>query len=192
MRLAGLFATAALVAAPVIAAPLAGSAQTVAPVDRFSSVELRGGGSITIHQGPQQRVTLVRGDPDRAQFHVHGGKLVMSPCGHACWGPNRFEVDIETPVLNGAEIMGGGRIVAQGAFPAQDQVSAAIHGGGDIDLRSVPARTASAVIHGGGKIYVAAHDRLDASIFGGGWIRYAGRPAVNRSIFGGGSISPLD
>jgi hypothetical protein len=192
MRLLSLFAAAALVAAPIAAAPVAAAAQTVVPVDKFTAVELHGGGNITIRQGPVQRVTLVRGDPDRARFHVSGGKLVMSPCDGWCFGPNHFDVEIETPELNGAGIMGGGRIIAEGNFPAQGAVSAIIHGGGDIDLRTVPSQSAQAAIHGGGKIYVAAQSSLDASIFGGGMIRYAGHPSVNSSIHGGGSVAQLN
>jgi hypothetical protein len=191
MRLAYLLA-----AAIAVAAPVAASAQTVMPTDKFTSVDLHGGGKITIRQGPVQRVTLVRGDPKEARFEVvdrdRGGRLIMSPCDHSCWGSRQFEVEIETPVLNGIDIHGGGHITAHGAFPAQNAVSAAIHGGGDIDMKDVPARSASAAIHGGGKIYVSAQSSLSASIMGGGAIRYLGQPTVNSEIHGGGTISPLN
>ncbi|MBS0361978.1 MAG: DUF2807 domain-containing protein [Proteobacteria bacterium] len=193
MRLSSLLAAAVVVVAlPLAVAPVVARAETPIKVDRFTAVELHGGGKITIHQGPTQRVTLVEGDPARARFHVSGGRLIMSPCDGFCWGHGRFEVDIETPELNGAGINGGGQIVAEGNFPAQSAVNAFIHGGGDVDLRTVPAQAAQASIHGGGKIYVAAQNSLDASIFGGGQIRYAGHPAVNSSIHGGGSVSSLN
>jgi hypothetical protein len=192
MRFAPLFAAAAIVA---IAAPVAALAQTVIPTDKFTAIDLRGGGTITIRQGPVQRVTLISGDPKRARFEVigsdHGGRLVMSPCDGACWGLHGFEVEIETPVLNGIDIHGGGHITAHGAFPAQAAVSAAIHGGGDIDMKDVPAQSASAAIHGGGKIYVTAQNSLSAEIVGGGVIRYAGHPAVSSSIHGGGAVSQI-
>lgn len=188
MRLAYLFAAAAIVAA----APAAAAAQTVMPTDRFTSVELRGGGSIAIRQGPVQRVTLVRGDPKLAGFEVNrDGKLIISSCRGVCWGNQRLEVEIVTPELNGVGIEGGGHIEAHGAFPAQRAVSAVIHGGGDIDMKDVPAQTASAAIHGGGKIFVTAQNSLSAKIFGGGEIRYLGQPAVSSSIHGGGTISPI-
>ena len=187
MRFALVLATAAL-----CAAPFAASAETVIPTAKFTGVELHGGGTITIHQGPVQRVTLVHGDAGKARFRVVDGKLIMSPCDGFCWGPNRFDVEIVTPELNGAEIMGGGQISADGAFPAQGAVSAAIHGGGGIDLRSVPAQSARAAIHGGGRIIVSAASSLDAAIYGGGAIKYAGHPAVNSSIHGGGSVSSLN
>ena len=188
MRIAHLLAAATLVAV----APAVAAAQTVEQVGKFDSIELHGGGQIMIHQGPVQRVTLVRGDPAQARFEVReGGKLVMSPCSRMCWGPNRFEVEIETPQLTGIAIMGGGHIVADGRFPPQNAVSAVIHGGGDIDMRSVPAQSASARINGGGKIVVAAQNSLSAAINGGGEIRYLGQPDVSTAIHGGGSVTSL-
>ncbi|MGZ6038092.1 MAG: GIN domain-containing protein [Phenylobacterium sp.] len=191
MRLAFLLAAAAV----TVAAPVVASAQTVVPTDKFSSVDLHGGGTITIRQGPVQRVTLISGDPKVARFEVvdrdHDGRLIMSPCDGFCWGSHHFEVEIETPVLNGVGIHGGGHITAHGAFPAQGAVSATIHGGGDIDMKDVPAQAATAEIHGGGKIQVAAQSTLSAEIYGGGAIRYLGQPTVNSSIHGGGGVSPI-
>lgn len=184
-----------LAAAIAVAAPVAASAQTVVPTDKFTAIDLHGGGTITIRQGPTQRVTLVRGDPKVARFEVtdreHGGRLMISPCDGFCLGSHHLDVEIETPELSGVAIHGGGHIVAHGAFPAQGAVSASIHGGGDIDMKDVPARSASASIHGGGKIQVAAQSALAASIFGGGSIRYLGQPTVASEIHGGGSVSPL-
>lgn len=185
MRLAPLLAVLAI-------APAVASAETVVPVAKFTGVELHGGGAINIRQGAVQRVTLVRGDPAVATFEVNSrGRLIVSPCRGFCWGSHHLEVDIETPDLNAAEIHGGGHIVAKGAFTPQSAVSVAIHGGGDIDLRDVPAQSASAAIHGGGKISVAAQNSLDAEIYGGGAIRYAGHPTVSSSIHGGGSVSSI-
>ena len=52
--------------------------------------------------------------------------------------------------------------MAKGAFTPQNSVSVAIHGGGDIDMKDVPAQSASAAIHGGGKIFISAQSSLDA------------------------------
>jgi Putative auto-transporter adhesin, head GIN domain len=187
MRFAPWLLAVALAATPAIA-----SAETVVPVQKFTGVELHGGGSINIHQGPVQRVTLVQGDPAVAVFEVNDrGRLIVTSCRGFCWGIHHFEVDIETPDLNAAEIHGGGRIVAKGAFTPQSAVSVAINGGGDIDLKDVPAQSASAAIHGGGKILIAAQNSLEAEIYGGGVIRYAGHPTVNSSIHGGGSVSSI-
>ena len=188
MHLVPLLAAAFIAAAPAIAA-----AETVVPVDRFTGVELHGGGVINIRQGPVQRVTLVRGDPSVASFTVKDhGRLIISPCDGFCWGTHRLEVDIVTPDLNAIAIHGGGHIKAQGAFPAKGEVSVAILGGGDIDMKDVPAQSAAAAIHGGGKIFVSAQSSLDARIYGGGAIRYLGHPTVNSAIHGGGTVSPLE
>ena len=187
MRLAML---SALVVAAVV--PAIAVAQTVVPVAKFTGVELHGGGVINIRQAPVQRVTLVRGDPAVARFDVNSqGRLIVSPCRGWCMGRNSLEVDIETPDLNAVGIYGGGHIVAKGAFPAHNAVSVGIHGGGDIDMKDVPAQSATAAIHGGGKIFVSAQNSLEAAIYGGGAIRYAGHPTVSSSIHGGGTISPI-
>ena len=188
MRLALLFAAAAIVAvSPAIAA-----AQTVEPVARFTGVELHGGGTITIRQAPVQKVTLVRGDPAIASFEVNSrGRLIVSSCRGFCWGIHSFDVEIDTPDLNAVGIYGGGHITAKGAFPSSSSMSAVIHGGGDIDVKDVPAQSTSAAIHGGGKILVSAQTSLDAEIRGGGSIHYLGHPSVNSSIHGGGSVSAI-
>jgi hypothetical protein len=190
MRLATLFAAAVLTALPALAC-----AETVVPVDRFNALELHGGGTITIRQAPVQRVTIIEATSERARVDVvdraGGGTLILAPCRGSCWGSNRFEVLVETPVMSSVSIMGGGHIVAEGAFAPQGAVSAVIHGGGVIDLKTMPAQSASAAIHGGGKIVVAAQSSLSASIAGGGSIRYLGQPAVSTSIHGGGSVDSI-
>ncbi len=181
------------VAATVLAiAPAVASAETVEQVGRFTGVELHGGGTISIRQAPVQRVTLISGDPARASFEVDSrGRLIASPCRGSCWGFQRFDVQIETPDLNAVAIYGGGHITAKGAFPAASAMSVSIHGGGDIDVKDVPAQATSAEIHGGGKILVSAQSSLQAAIHGGGAIHYAGHPTVNSEIHGGGSVSPI-
>jgi hypothetical protein len=190
MRLATLFAAAILTALPALA-----SAETVVPVDRFNALELHGGGTVTIRQAAVQRVTVIEATSDRARVEVvdrgDGGRLILAPCRGACWGHNHFEVLVETPVMRSVSIMGGGHIVAEGNFAPQGAVSAVIHGGGVIDLKTMPAQSASAAIHGGGKILVAAQNSLSASIAGGGSIRYVGQPSVSSSIHGGGSVDSL-
>lgn len=189
MRLAPLFAAAAVLATlPAVAT----AAEGVVSVDKFSSVELHGGGTVTIRQGSVQRVTVIQDTRDRSRVEVRdGGRLILSSCRGSCWGSGHFEVLVETPVMSSVSIMGGGHITAEGAFAPQGAVSAAIHGGGSIDLKAMPAQSASAAIHGGGRIIVAAQNNLSASIAGGGSIRYLGQPAVSTSIHGGGSVDSL-
>ncbi len=189
MRLALLLTAAVLIAAPAVAA-----AETVVPVDKFNALELHGGGTVTIRQGPVQRVTVIEDTSGSSRVEVvdraSGGKLILSSCRGACWGRTHFEVEVQTPVMSSVSIMGGGHIVAEGAFASQGAVSAAIHGGGSIDLKAMPARAASAAIHGGGKIVVAAQNSLSAEINGGGQIRYVGQPTIATRIHGGGSVDP--
>ena len=126
-----------------------------------------------------------------AGFEVNSqGRLIISSCKGFCWGSHHLEVDVETPSLNAVGIYGGGHIAAKGPFAATSAMAVAIHGGGDIDVRDVPAQATSAEIHGGGKILVAAQTSLEAAIHGGGAIHYLGHPTVNSEIHGGGSISP--
>jgi hypothetical protein len=187
MRLAHLLAAAALAAAPAIA-----TAQTLAPLPKFDSVELNGGGDVTIRQGPIQRVTLRSGSTEYSRLEVRGGKLVIRACGDwHCPRHYDLEVEIETPEIGAAAINGGGYIVAEGAFRPQGAVSAAVRGGGKIDLQAVKASAASAAVHGGGGILLFAQNSLSAEVNGGGSIRYLGQPTVNSSVHGGGSVNPV-
>jgi hypothetical protein len=186
MRLAHLIAAALLAATPAIAA-----AQTVVALPKFDSIELNGGGDVTIRQGPIQRVTLRSGSTEYSSLEVKGGKLVVRACSDwRCPRHYDLEIEIETPEIGGAAVNGGGYIVAEGAFRPQGAVSATVHGGGKIDLRAVRASAASAAVHGGGGILVFAQNSLSADIAGGGSIRYLGQPTVSSSIHGGGSVNP--
>ena len=186
MRLALLIASTALVVIPAAAA-----AQTV-PLPRFESIELSGGGSVTVRPGPVQRVTLRSGSTESTGFEVRDrGRLVIHACERHC--PLRYdlEIEIETPELAAASVRGGGEIVADGAFRPQGSVSAAVSGGGKVDLRALQARTASAAVNGGGKILVSAQSSHSAAVNGGGSIRYVGEPSVSTAIHGGGSVEPI-
>ena len=186
MRLALLIAAVAVAAAPAIA-----TAQNVVPLPKCESVELNGVGDVVIRQGPVQRVTLRRGSTEYTKLDVRGGKLVIRACDWHCPFRYDLEVEIETPEIGGASVNGGGDITAEGPFRPQGAVSAAVRGGGKIDLQAVKAASASAAVSGGGRIVVAAQNNLSAAVNGGGSIRYLGQPAVNTAIHGGGSVSPL-
>jgi Putative auto-transporter adhesin, head GIN domain len=187
MRLALLIASAAILAIPAIAA-----ADTVVPVQRFESIELRGGGKVVIRQGPVQKVTLREGTTEFTHFDVsdRGGQLIIRTCSGDCPFHYRMEVEIETPGLGGASVVGGGDIVAEGPFRQQTMVSAAVKGGGKVDLRALPGGAVSAAVNGGGVVLVSAQTSLSAAVNGGGSIRYSGQPSVNSAIHGGGSVSP--
>jgi hypothetical protein len=186
MRLTHLIAAAAIVAA----VPAVAAAQTVVPLPKFESVELNGGGDVVIRQGPVQRVTLRRGSTEYSRLDVRGGKLVIRACDWHCPFHYDLEVEIETPEIGGAAVNGGGDITAEGPFRPQGAVSAAVHGGGKVDLQAVKASSASAAVHGGGRVLVFAQNSLAAEVMGGGSIRYQGQPTVSTAIHGGGSVSP--
>jgi hypothetical protein len=172
-----------LLALPALAA-------TPVQVGHFDEVELRGGGHVTVKYGPAQSVMLIKGSTDVTKFRIKDGrKLVIDACDHNCPSGNYdLEVEIVTPDLTAAAIDGGGEIVAQGGFPAQDKLAAAIDGGGDIDMLAISAANVSAAIDGGGKIRVTATKHLAAAVDGGGDIAYRGDPQVSEAVDGGGSI----
>lgn len=175
LLLAGLFA----------ATPAA--AQGPVAVPSFDSIQLEGGGHVTVRHGPTQRVTLVRGTTEMTRFTVERGRLEIDACVRSCRDYD-LEVEIVTPDIEGLAIQGGGAIRVEGAFPVRDALAVAVMGGGSIDARRIVASDVAAAISGGGMIRTHARDHLAASINGGGVIRYAGEPERSISINGGGNV----
>jgi hypothetical protein len=179
-----------LASAAVLALTGFAQAQTAVSVPEFKSIELEGGGHVTIKHGDAQRVTLLAGSTQYTKFHIEGGdKLVIEACKDDC--PHNYDLRIEivTPEFGGAAIEGGGHIESVGDFPNQHDVSAAIEGGGVIDLRSIDAAEGNAAVEGGGHISVRVAHSLNAAVEGGGHIEYWGNPQVSSAINGGGSVS---
>jgi hypothetical protein len=172
-------------------APVAqGGVVTLPP---FDSVELRGGGHVTLRYGADQRVTLVQGSADVTRFWIaRDRKLVIDACESNCPMDYHLEVDIVMPHLAAAAISGGGRIESAAGFPPQDTLAAAVEGGGDLDLHALNVASAQAAVEGGGKIRIHADRELTAAVDGGGSIHYSGTAEVTRAINGGGSIRPED
>ncbi len=180
----------AALAAPFAVAPA--PAQTPVAVPAFASIELRGGGVVTIRHGSSQQVRLVRGNSETTRFSVDGqGRLRIDACRRSCRG-YRLEVEIVTPDLEGAAISGGGAIRAEGDFPDRGRLALAVSGGGAIDFTAVESRSVAAAVRGGGAIRTHARDSLMASISGGGSIAYLGDPHVTSAIEGGGAVGPVD
>lgn len=173
---ASLFATSAL----------AGETISVGP---FRSVELRGGGQVTIHRGDSQRVTLNQGSTQYTSFHIEDGdKLVIDACNSSCPnGEYDLRIDIATPDIRGVAISGGGSIIGSADLPAR-HLSAAVNGGGRIDMRAVHADAVNAAVNGGGDVRVFAADTLRAAVSGGGRVEYWGHPQVSSAISGGGDV----
>jgi len=181
-----------ILSAALAAAPFAAAAQSVVPLQKFDSVELNGGGTVTIRQGPVQRVTLRHGSADISRLEVRDrGRLVINVCEGRCPFHYDLDVEIETPEIGGASVRGGGDILAQGPFRQQGHVSVAVSGGGKVDLRAIPARAVSAAVQGGGEALVTAQNSLAAAVSGGGSVRYVGQPSLNSAVHGGGSIDQI-
>jgi hypothetical protein len=179
-----LFALALAASAPVIATE-------VVPVPAFHSVELRGGGIVTVVPGGAQRVTIVEGNSQYTQMRVErDGKLKINTCNENCPRHYRLRIEVQAPRVPDLAISGGGLISVQSGFRPQPQLSAAINSGGKIDTRAVDAGDVSAAVNGGGDLLVRARSNLSAAVNGGGAVRYLGNPRVSSAIHGGGLVSP--
>jgi len=161
---------------PLFAFALAASAPALAtevvPVGPFRSVELRGGGDVMLVPGPVQRVTIVNGSSQFTHIYMRrDGQLRIDACNERCPQHYDLQIRIESPRAPDVAIAGGGRITASPGFGPQNQLSAAVDGGGMIDVRSILASDVSAAVNGGGDI------------------RYSGNPQVSMAVSGGGNVS---
>jgi hypothetical protein len=178
---------------PLFAVAVAASAPALAtepvPVAPFASVELRGGGEVSIVPGPVQQVTLIEGSTQFTRFTADGrGKLRIDACDDRCPHNYQLRIRIESPRVPSVAIQGGGTIGAVRGFTVQDQLSAAVLGGGTIDMRAVDALDVSAAVNGGGSIAVRPRARLSAAVHGGGEVIYSGNPQVSMAVAGGGDV----
>jgi hypothetical protein len=182
MRMLPLLASAIALSAPALAA----ESLSVQP---FRSIELRGGGNVVVRQAPVQRVAIVSGSTRFTDIRVDpNGRLRIDACNARCPARYRLEVVVDSPRLPDVAIRGGGSITAASAFATQQQLSAAVSGGGEIDVRAAAVSNVSAAVNGGGRILVRSQNRLSAAIHGGGQVRYWGNPQVTTAIAGGGSV----
>ena len=164
------------------------SAQELVPVGPFDSVELEGGGRVTVRHGDVQAVRLLKGSTALTRFRVDGsGKLRIEACNNDCPHHYDLEVEITTPHIRGLAISGGGAISSDGNFPER-RLALAVEGGGAIDTRTIDAESAEAAVEGGGVIKLRATGELTAAVNGGGEIRYWGQPRVTQAVNGGGEI----
>jgi len=178
-----LFIMALAISAPVLAT------ETV-PVPQFRSVQLRGGGIVSVVPGPAQRITIEEGSSQFTRVHVeYDGKLVIDTCNERCPPVYRMRVVVQSPNVPDLAISGGGAITTAAGFRSQSRLSAAVNGGGRIDATSVDAAQASAAVNGGGNIVVRPRNSLSAAVNGGGHVRYLGNPTTSVAIHGGGSVN---
>ncbi|WP_206185348.1 GIN domain-containing protein [Sphingosinicella sp. CPCC 101087] len=179
------------VTAALGAAAIPAAAQTPVPVPQFDSMELRGGGTVTLRHGMRQRVTLLSGDLETSRFTVDDeGQLTIQACRNSC-RDYRLQVEIVTPDVGALAIHGGGSIRTAGAFPRRANLAVAITGGGTMDVDEIESANVAASIRGGGTIVTHARANLSTSIVGGGSVRYRGDPQISTAISGGGTVSPV-
>jgi hypothetical protein len=183
----------AIAALSLAAAPDASAAEVV-PLPLFQSIELNGGGRVVIRHGAAQRVTILNGSSDYTSIRVtrrgnsESDRLVIEACNARCPQHYNLQIEIVTADVSAVAINGGGEILVEPGFPREQDVAAAVEGGGAIDLRALSVSDVAASVSGGGELLVNARDSLSASVNGGGAIRYWGNPAVSTSIDGGGIV----
>lgn len=185
-----LIAAAALAALPTAA--LAESDVTVAP---FHTVGLSEGGTVVVRYGAQQRIHVLEGSEQYTRFRVRDGNLEIESCPRDVRCPMQYtlRVEITVPALTALAVSEGRSWRAEGAFPAQQAVSAAVNEGGIVDIRAVSARDVRAAVNEGGRVLVTATGSLKAAVNGGGHIAYWGNPSsIHRAISNGGAITPGD
>ncbi len=170
------------------AVPAPTQAAESVPLPSFRSVQLRGGGDVLLVRGPVQRVTVLNGSTAFTRFTVRDGQLRIDACNERCPRNYDLQIRIEAPSVPDVAIQGGGTIRAAGGFAPQGQLSAAIQGGGRIDVRTVAVGDVSAAINGGGQIAVRPRATLSAAVNGGGTVRYSGNPQVSMAVHGGGDV----
>jgi hypothetical protein len=164
-------------------------AAEVVPVAAFQSIELRGGGDLSLRPSPVQRVTLVEGSGQFTSVRVLSqGRLRIEACNARCPQHYRLRIVVESPTVPVLAVKGGGTIAAAPGFPSQRELVAAVGGGGAIDSRAVSVDDATAAVSGGGEIKLRARKALTAAVSGGGTVRYWGDPAVTTVIEGGGTV----
>jgi len=174
----------------VVALPAQTHAAEVVPTPAFRSIDLRGGGDVTIVRGPVQRVTIVSGSSQFTHVYLEReGQLRIDACNSRCPRNYPLQIRIESPTVPSVAIEGGGTIVAARGFAPQANLAAAVHAGGTIDLRAVDARDVSAAINAGGDIYVRPRVSLSAAVHAGGDIHYSGNPQVSMAVSNGGNVS---
>jgi hypothetical protein len=179
---------------PLFALALIASVPAVAseqvPVAHFNSVDLRGGGNVTIVPGPE-KITILEGSSRFTRIYVdHHGSLKIDVCNNDCPQHYRLRVEIQSPRVPVMAVDGGGAINVAGGFGPVPALTIAVNGGGKIDARSVDASDVTAAVNGGGQLLVRARSGLTGAVRGGGVIRYWGNPDVTSVVDGGGSIQP--
>ncbi|HEX8621809.1 MAG TPA: DUF2807 domain-containing protein [Allosphingosinicella sp.] len=153
----------------------------------FESIELRGGGAVTVRHGPVRRVTVRSGGAGRP-IRYEGDRLVIDRCRRPCPGGHRIEVEVTVPALAALAVSDGGLIQLDRGFPSQAEMTAAVSSGGTIDIRTLKAARVTAAVSQGGRILATPGRELTAAVLDGGVITYWGDPRVTSSVRRGGVV----
>jgi len=179
-----LFVVALAASAPALAAE-------VVPVPHFNAVELRGGGQVTLREGPVQRVTILDGSTQFTSFRMErDSKLRIDACNERCPHQYRLRVLIESPRIPRTLAVSGGGTITATSGSVERELTLAVSGGGVIDTRAINVADVTAAVNGGGQLLVRAASRLTGAVHGGGTVRYWGNPEVTSAIQGGGNVRP--
>lgn len=184
-----------LAAAMLAAVPVAAFAESDINVAPFHGVGLSDGGEVIVRYGAQQRVRLIEGDERYTSFTVDHDSLRIRNCAarDRCPEHYRLRVEITLPVLTALAVSDGGHLTAEGAFPAQQTVAAAVRDGGVVDMRAVSGGSVQAAVNSGGRVTVTATHSLIAAVNSGGVISYWGNPeSVTKAVRNGGAIQRGD
>lgn len=176
-----------LLLAVLASLPGVAPAQAPAAETTFQSIELRGGGTVTVRHSPTHRVTVRGGGAGRA-IRYEGDKLVIDRCLRPCPAGHRIEVEVATPRIAGLAVADGGLIQLVDGFPSQAKVAAAVSSGGTIDMRRLGAAQVTAAVVQGGRILASAGRELTAAVLDGGLVTYWGDPKVTSSVRRGGAV----
>lgn len=181
-----------LIAILALAAPPASSQPVGAePAAAFQSIELRGGGTVTVRYGPTRQVVVRDANPDRP-IRADGATLLIDRCSGECRRGHRIAVEVVTPELGRVAVSDGGRIELVGDFPRQAAIAASVSSGGTIDIRPIEAARVTAAVEQGGRILARAGRQLTASVSDGGNVTYWGDASVTSSIRRGGVVERGD
>jgi hypothetical protein len=185
------------------------AAASTRDVPSFTSVELRGIGTVEVRRGSPQKVT-VSGDDNVVPLvttEVEGSTLVVDEKNGNFTTRQPLVVAVVAPELDSSILTGAGELRVTGVsgpgFDASlsgtgkldvdgsvDTLNATVSGAGSAQLEHLVAGDASVSVSGVGSVHVNATHSLDASVPGAGSVLYDGHPAqVTTNVTGVGSVA---
>jgi hypothetical protein len=157
----------------------------------FRSIELRGGGIVTVRHGATRAVNVIGANPGRP-IRTEGDRLIIDRCGRNCPRGHRITVEVVTPQLSRVAVNDGGIIAVSDGFARQSALAVSVSQGGMIDARALEADQVAAAVNEGGRILTSPRRQLSATISNGGAVTYWGEPRVTSAINGGGVVQGGD